>query len=44
MINIFLLAMIACGEKEEQDTAPTDEPVEETHEESNWQGGGFKAF
>jgi hypothetical protein len=33
MINIFLLAMIACGEEEKEDTAPTSEPVEETSEE-----------
>ena len=33
MINLFLIAFIACGEEEKQDTAPTSEPVEEKAEE-----------
>lgn len=27
MINLFLIAFIACGEEEKEDTAPTPEPV-----------------
>lgn len=35
MINLLLLAFIACGEEEKQDTAPTSEPVEEKAEETS---------
>ena len=35
MINLFLIAFIACGEEEKQDTAPTSEPVEEKAEETS---------
>ena len=33
MINLFLIAFIACGDEEKEDTAPTSEPVEESAEE-----------
>ena len=35
MINLFLIALIACGEEEKQDTAPTSEPVEQPTEEAS---------